>query len=81
MVQLFCTDGIFDERGLNMKRKIMIACCVAVALSAAVGCATADGNGKNAETAAEQEEKSDERSAADFIGNETKAYLSISIYL
>ena len=61
-----------------MKRKIMIACCVAVALSAAVGCATADGNGKNAETAAEQEEKSDERSAADFIGNETKAYLSIS---
>ena len=59
-----------------MKRKIMVACCVAVALSAAAGCATADGNGKNAETAAEQEEKRDEcHAAADFIGNETKAYL------
>lgn len=62
-----------------MKRKIMIACCFAVALSAAVGCAKADGNGKNGETAAEQEEKSDERSAAaDFIGDATKVYLSIS---
>lgn len=62
-----------------MKRKIMIACCVAVALSAAAGCATADGNGKNAETDSEQEEKRDERhAAADFIGDKTKAYTSIS---